>query len=148
MQTFINACWKRVILYQRLLMYWRCQKYSKTRKWNLVRSKKILSLLDMFINVMSLTLLTNTMLDLVTFFQVAFYKTSKMMERLQRDLYKLLLRDCMVTWKQGRPYPSRHKNVVTTLLRLRCPTSLWRRHIVAMETSDDVAKTTSFYLFI
>ena len=81
-------------------------------------------------------------------FKSFFCKTSKMMERLQRDLYKLLLRDCKVTWKQGGPYPSRHKNVVTTLLRRRCPTSLWRRHIVAMETSDDVAKTTSFYLFI
>ena len=40
--------------------------------------------------------------------------------------------------------PSRHKDVVTTLLRRRYPTSLWRRHIVAMETSDDVTKTTSF----
>ena len=38
------------------------------------------------------------MLDLVTFFEVAFYKTSKMMERLQRDLYKRLLRDYKVTW--------------------------------------------------
>ena len=38
------------------------------------------------------------MLDLVTFFEVAFYKTSKMTERLQRDLYKRLLRDYKVTW--------------------------------------------------
>ena len=39
--------------------------------------------------------------------------------------------------------PSRHNGVVTTLLRRRYLTSLLRYHIVAMETSDDVAKTTS-----
>ena len=44
--------------------------------------------------------------------------------------------------------PSRHNDVVTTLLRLRYPTLLWRCHIVAMETSDDVAKTTSLRRFI
>ena len=38
---------------------------------------------------------------------------------------------------------SRHNDVVTTLLHRRYPTSLWRHHIVAMETSDDVAKSTS-----
>ena len=32
--------------------------------------------------------------------------------------------------------------------RRRYPTSLWRRHIVAMETSDDVAKTTSLQRLI
>ena len=42
--------------------------------------------------MLDLAMLTNTM------FEVAFYKTSKMMERLQRDLYKRLLRDYKVTW--------------------------------------------------
>ena len=39
--------------------------------------------------------------------------------------------------------PSRHKDVVTTLLRCHYPTLLWCRHIVAMETLGDIAKTTS-----
>ena len=38
--------------------------------------------------------------------------------------------------------PSR-LNDVATLLRCHNPTLLWRRQIVAMETSDDVAKTMS-----
>ena len=37
---------------------------------------------------------------------------------------------------------------VTTSLRRRYPTSLWSCHIVAMETSDDVAKTTSLQCLI
>ena len=44
--------------------------------------------------------------------------------------------------------PSRHKDVVTTFLRRRYTTSLWCRHIVAMETSDGVAKTMSFQRLI
>ena len=39
--------------------------------------------------------------------------------------------------------PRRHNDVVTTLLRRHYPLLLWRRHIVAMEMSDDVAKTKS-----
>ena len=38
---------------------------------------------------------------------------------------------------------SRHNDVVTTLSRRRYPLLLWRRHIVAMETSEDVAKIKS-----
>ena len=44
--------------------------------------------------------------------------------------------------------PSRHNDVVTTLLRRRYPTSLSRRHLVAMETSNDVAKTMSLQCLI
>ena len=44
--------------------------------------------------------------------------------------------------------PSRQKDVVTTLLRLRYPTSLWRCYIVAMEMSGDVAKPTSLQRLI
>ena len=39
--------------------------------------------------------------------------------------------------------PSRHNDVVTTLLWRCYPTLLWRSHIVAMETSDSIAKSTS-----
>ena len=38
--------------------------------------------------------------------------------------------------------PSRLNDVVKTLLRRRNRTPFWRRQVVAMETSDDVAKTT------
>ena len=52
-------------------------------------------------------------------------------------------------WKvHNKAFPSRHKDVVTTLMRRRYPTSLWRRHIAAMEKSGDVAKTTSFQRLI
>ena len=44
--------------------------------------------------------------------------------------------------------PSRHKDVVTTLLGRRYQTSLWRCYIVAMEMLDDVAKTTSLQCLI
>ena len=44
--------------------------------------------------------------------------------------------------------PNRHNDVITTLLRRCYPTSLWRRHIVAMETSDDIVKTTSLQRLI
>ena len=38
--------------------------------------------------------------------------------------------------------PSRHNDVVTTSLRRHYPTLLWRRYIIVMETSDEVAKIT------
>ena len=44
--------------------------------------------------------------------------------------------------------PSRLNDVVTTLLQRRNPMPLWRCQIVAMETSDDVAKTMSLHHLI
>ena len=38
--------------------------------------------------------------------------------------------------------PSRHNDVVATSLQRHCPTLLWRLYIIAMETSDEVAKMT------
>ena len=40
------------------------------------------------------------------------------------------------------------QNNFTTTLRCRCPTWLWRWHIVAMKTSDAVARTTSLQRLI
>ena len=51
-------------------------------------------------------------------------------------------------WKWSESLPSWHNDVITTLLRRCYPTSLWRCHIVAMETLDDVAKTTSLQCLI
>ena len=59
-----------------------------------------------------------------------------------RNKELLLLSQYLLRWK-NLLVPSRRNDVVTTLLRSRFPTSLWRRHIVAMETLEDVAKTTS-----
>ena len=44
--------------------------------------------------------------------------------------------------------PRRHNDIVTKLLWRHYPTSLWRRHMVAMETSNNVAKTTSLQRLI
>ena len=76
-------------------------------------------------------------------------KTSKLVWKANQTVYCMSWMDAESMKLNGKLFqPSRHNDVVTTLLRRRYPTLLWRRSIVAMEMSDDVAKTTSFYYYI